>query len=73
MSMGRSSSLPLWKTGAGTDEGDQVWRVGGAPAGLNSLGELVGHRQPDRPGAQPFGDFGPQTYCGEGAFDRYLG
>jgi MFS family permease len=31
---------------AGTDEGDQVWRVDGTPAGLGGVDLLVGHGNP---------------------------
>ena len=52
------------------DEGDQVWCVDRAPAGLCSLDQLVGHRQAGCAGSGSFGDLRSQTYCGESAFDR---
>ena len=56
--------------GAGADKGDQMWGIDGPPAGLCGLDELVGHCQPGRARTRPLGHFRPQTYCGEGAFDR---
>ena len=59
--------------GAVADEGDQVWCVDRAPAGLCSLDQLVGHRQAGCARSGSLGDLCSQTYCGESAFDRVRG
>jgi hypothetical protein len=69
MSMGRSSSLPLWKTAPARTRATSSGEIDLAPAGLGGLDQLVGHRQPGRARTRAFDDFGPQTYCGKGTFD----
>ena len=59
--------------GAGADESDQVRRVDGAPAGLNGLNQVVGHRQSGSARSWPLCHLGSQTYCGKGTFDQFRG
>ena len=59
--------------GAGSDEGDQVRRVDGAPAALGCLNEFERHRQPGRAGAGALGDLRPEPHGGECRLDRIRG
>jgi len=59
--------------GSGSDEGDEVGRVDGAPAALRGFDELVGHRDPGGAGAGPFSDPLPEPDGGEGGLDRIGG
>ena len=59
--------------GAGADESDQVRRVDGAPAGLNGLNQVVGHRQSGSARSWPLCHLESQTYCGKGTFDQFRG
>ena len=55
---------------AGTEQGDEVGSVDGAPAVLRCLDELERHRQPCGPRAGALGDLGPVPDSGEGGLDR---
>ena len=56
-----------------SDEGDQVWGVHGAPAGLGGLDELERHGDPGGPGARSLGDALAEPDGGEGGLDRVGG
>ena len=68
IAVGRSSSLPLWKTAPLRTRATRR-RVHGAPACLSGLDQLERHREPGRPRARPLGDLAPQTHGRESTFD----
>ncbi len=71
--VGSFDELVAGEDGAGTDEGDKVRSVDGAPAGLGGLDQLKCHRQPRGLGAGAAGDLGAVPDGGEGRLDRVGG
>jgi hypothetical protein len=55
--------------GVGADQGDEVGRVNGTPAGLCGFDELERHRYTGGPGAGSLGDPLPEPHGGEGRLD----
>ena len=72
MFVGAFDELAVDEGGAGADEGNEVGRVHGAPAGLGGFDEFVGHGQPGGAGAGPLGDLAAVPDGGEGALLGYL-
>jgi hypothetical protein len=72
MSVGRSSSLPLWNTAPART---RATRCGALTARqrLRGVDQSVGHGNPRRARSGPFGHLGPQPRCGEGRLDVDVG
>src|SRR5674476_1409008 len=65
--------LAVFEAGPGSDEGDQVWCVHGAPPALGGFDELERHRDAGGFGPGALGDLGAVADGGEGRLDRVRG